>query len=110
MQKIQPYIGFKRGAPESEAPHPSTPAPRAEKRLMTSVLYCNSFAKQANGVDSRECEPSEVQPWAQGAEEGARRAAFSYIRIKHQMLSTSREQVKRRGNTDERGRENTLGK
>eukprot|EP00069_Balaena_mysticetus_P003743 bmy_00852T0 len=34
---------------------------------------------------------------------------FSCSRIKHQMLRTSREHVKRRGNKDERGKKHALG-
>lgn len=64
-------------------------------------LYCNSLAKQENRVRSREC------PRLEGKGHTGLRFYCSWI--KHQMLSTSREQVKTQGNKDERGEKHALG-
>lgn len=76
--KIERFIliGFKRERcnPARRLP-PLAPQPqRAEETPDFMFLYCNSLAKKANRVDSRGCEPREVQPRPRG--QGTHRAAF----------------------------------
>lgn len=103
MQRFSLILGLKERCAPGRRPPPLPPQPQ---RAEETPDFCSSIAIRLQNKRT-ELIPGNANPRRfipgprAGGKKGHAGQRFSYIRIKHQMLSTSREQVKRRGNTDE---------
>lgn len=103
MQRFSLILGLKERCAPGRRPPPLPPQPQ---RAEETPDFCSSIAIRLQNKRTElipgNANPRRFSPGPRaGGKKGHAGQRFSYIRIKHQMLSTSREQVKRRGNTDE---------